>query len=77
MTPRVVVPLGCRYIVLVCFFFYENPVSIFLNSIYQNIPKKFDYFQKAEAQLAYELQAAKIQQRIKQEELQIQVKKRQ
>ena len=28
---------------------------------------------KAEAQLAYELQAAKIQQRIKQEELQIQV----
>ena len=29
--------------------------------------------QKAEAQLAYELQAAKIQQRIKQEELQIQV----
>ena len=30
--------------------------------------------QKAEAQLAYELQAAKIQQRIKQEELQIQVR---
>ena len=30
-------------------------------------------FQKAEAQLAYELQAAKIQQGIKQEELQIQV----
>ena len=32
--------------------------------------------QKAEAQLAYELQAAKIQQRIKQEELQIQVVER-
>ena len=31
-------------------------------------------FQKAEAQLAYELQAAKIQQRIRQEEIQIQVK---
>ena len=30
-------------------------------------------FQKAEAQLAYELQAAKIQQRIRQEEIQIQV----
>ena len=29
--------------------------------------------QKAEAQLAYELQAAKIQQRIRQEEIQIQV----
>ena len=38
---------------------------------------KFPHFnfmvQKAEAQLAYELQAAKIQQRIRQEEIQIQV----
>ena len=32
------------------------------------------FLQKAEAQLAYELQAAKIQQRIRQEEIQIQVK---
>ena len=32
------------------------------------------YLQKAEAQLAYELQAAKIQQRIRNEEIQIQVK---
>jgi hypothetical protein len=31
-------------------------------------------FQKAEAQLAYELQAAKIQQRIRNEEIQIQVR---
>ena len=31
------------------------------------------YLQKAEAQLAYELQAAKIQQRIRNEEIQIQV----
>jgi hypothetical protein len=31
------------------------------------------FFQKAEAQLAYELQAAKIQQRIRNEEIQIQV----
>ena len=31
------------------------------------------YSQKAEAQLAYELQAAKIQQRIRNEEIQIQV----
>jgi hypothetical protein len=30
-------------------------------------------FQKAEAQLAYELQAAKIQQKIRNEEIQIQV----
>ena len=33
----------------------------------------FSLLQKAEAQLAYELQAAKIQQRIRQEEIQIQV----
>ena len=32
------------------------------------------YLQKAEAQLAYELQAAKIQQKIRNEEIQIQVK---
>ena len=31
------------------------------------------FFQKAEAQLAYELQAAKIQQKIRNEEIQIQV----
>jgi hypothetical protein len=31
------------------------------------------FLQKAEAQLAYELQAAKIQQRIRNEEIQIQV----
>ena len=34
----------------------------------------FFNFQKAEAQLAYELQAAKIQQKIRNEEIQIQVK---
>ena len=34
------------------------------------------FFQKAEAQLAYELQAAKINQKIRNEEIQIQVKKR-
>ena len=33
----------------------------------------FVFFQKAEAQLAYELQAAKIQQKIRNEEIQIQV----
>ena len=33
------------------------------------------FFQKAEAQLAYELQAAKINQKIRNEEIQIQVKK--
>ena len=33
----------------------------------------FFFFQKAEAQLAYELQAAKIQQKIRNEEIQIQV----
>ena len=36
------------------------------------IPFPF-FFQKAEAQLAYELQAAKIQQKIRNEEIQIQV----
>ena len=36
----------------------------------------FSYLQKAEAQLAYELQAAKIQQRIRNEEIQIQVVER-
>ena len=36
----------------------------------------FFFFQKAEAQLAYELQAAKINQKIRNEEIQIQVKKR-
>ena len=44
--------------------------------IWHKIPDKFKFclsLQKAEAQLAYELQAAKIQQGIKQEELQIQV----
>ena len=34
------------------------------------------FFQKAEAQLAYELQAAKINQKIRNEEIQIQVKKK-
>ena len=56
--------------------------------VYEHVQKKknahhpslnftvFFFFQKAEAQLAYELQAAKINQKIRNEEIQIQVKKR-
>ena len=44
----------------------------------QKVPRSvqtfFSFSQKAEAQLAYELQAAKIQQRIRNEEIQIQVR---
>ena len=53
--------------------------------VYEHVQKKFAhhpslnftffFFQKAEAQLAYELQAAKINQKIRNEEIQIQVKK--
>ena len=43
---------------------------------YDNQFRCHPYIQKAEAQLAYELQAAKIQQKIRNEEIQIQVVER-
>lgn len=54
-------------------------VIFFLSSEYSNVRSEMtliDLFQKAEAQLAYELQAAKIKQRIRNEEIQIEVVER-
>ena len=45
-------------------------------SLTENLLKNLFSLQKAEAQLAYELQAAKIQQKIRNEEIQIQVVER-
>ena len=48
-------------------------LKAFFNAEEWACPLEKIFLQKAEAQLAYELQAAKIQQRIRQEEIQIQV----
>ncbi len=52
----------------------NTAVSTDILIVLYRLPHFLFLTQKAEAQLAYELQAAKIQQRIRNEEIQIQVK---
>lgn len=62
-------------ILLVCFRFWcWNLNWISITGIC--FRRSFGYWQKAEAELAYELQAAKTKQRLREEEMQIQVVER-
>ena len=74
-TPKVFIHSMIIFVILMFFFLYIR-FKKFKTPLIHKLFANYFYLQKAEAQLAYELQAAKTRQKIRNEEIQIEVVER-